>query len=232
MEGAHGKVDNVVVWVLAAPERLLALIDHADHRVQPRLDGDVLAHRGLVAEELLPGIAAQHADVRGALIFRVGIEAALQKGQVQHLGCRGGRSPQDRSGHLLAVVFDGHIADAEHRLHVLKSAVGRHHVRQRAQRQHVVEVQLLAVDLLGRGAHADHRHVKDPDDVRAQRTHPIGDAVVQPVDDRGDGDDRGHADYDAQDRQPRAQLVGPEGIEGHFDGFAGLSLRHESSEGR
>ena len=42
------------------------------------------------------------------------------------------------------------------RLHVLTSAIGRHHMGQRAQRQHVVDGQLLAGELLGRGPHADH----------------------------------------------------------------------------
>ena len=70
--------------------------------------------------------------------------------------------------------------------------------------------------------------MEDPEDICAQRVGEVGDAVVEPVDDRGDGDDRGDADDDAQDGQSRAQLVRPQRIEGHLDGFAGLSLRHKA----
>ena len=56
---------------------------------------------------------------------------------------------------FLAVVLHVHIAYAELSLHMLVTAVGRDHVRQLAQRQHVVERHLFARQHLRGRPHAD-----------------------------------------------------------------------------
>jgi hypothetical protein len=123
-----------------------------------------------------------------------------------------------------------HFAHIELRLHMLQAPICRHHMRQRTQRRHIVERELLARQLLGGGLHADHRHMKDPDHIGAERIHKIGHAVVEAIDHRGDGNDGGHADHDAEHRQARAQLVGAQRVERHLDEFAGLTLGHCSSQ--
>ena len=157
--------------VLAAAKGLLALVEHADHGVEAGLDIDFLADRGLVAEQLFPGVVAQDAHVRAALVFLVGEETAFAKRQIADVAHFGRGTLQNGPGHLLAVVLHADVAHAE-LAYVLEAAVGCHHMRQRAQRQHVVEGELLARQLLGGGPHADDRHVEDPEDIRAQRTYP------------------------------------------------------------
>ena len=51
----------------------------------------------------------------------------------------------------------------------------------------------------------------------------IGDAVVDAVDERGNGDDGGHADDDAENGEAGAQLVGAQRVQRHADGFAGVA---------
>jgi hypothetical protein len=57
-----------------------------------------------------------------------------------------------------------------------------------------------------------------------EATYPVGDAVIEAVDDGGDGDDRGDADDDAEDGEAGAQLVCPQRIERQLDGFASLPI--------
>ena len=54
----------------------------------------------------------------------------------------------------------------------------------------------------------------DEDEVRAQPTELVGHVARHAVADGQQGDDRGHADEDAQHRQRRAQFVGRQAAEG------------------
>jgi hypothetical protein len=99
-------------------------------------------------------------------------------------------------------------------------------VGQIAQGQRVVERQLLAVSISVVGRTPITGMWKTQKTLVPERTHPVGDAVVEAVDDRGDGDDGGDADDDAEDGEPGAQLVCPQRVERQLDGFASLSLCH------
>ncbi len=74
-----GKIDLIVVGILAAAEGLLLIVEHADHGIKAAFDAHFLAYRRLVAEEFFPGVVAKHADMGGALVFLVGKEAAFDE---------------------------------------------------------------------------------------------------------------------------------------------------------
>ena len=195
----------------------------------PGLDVDFLADGILFAEELVPGIVPQDHHVFASLIFCVIPQSALKEGKVGDQSDLRCGSLQNGAGDLLAVVFHADIADAELRLHMLKAAIGRDDVWQRAKRDYVIEVELFAGKHFGSGTHADDGHMKYPEDIVAERTDPLLHAIVQPADDRGDGDDSRDTDDDAQDGQTRSQLVGANSLKRHLDGFAGLLSSHECS---
>ena len=70
----------------------------------------------------------------------------------------------------------------------------------------VIEGQVL----LGAGHHAAHAALAGPDDqqVGAHRGHAVQDLLLRAGAERQHGDDRAHADDDAQHGQKGAQLVG------------------------
>ena len=59
----------------------------------------------------------------------------------------------------------------------------------------------------------------DGDVVRAHALHAGGDGVRHAARHRHDSDDRADADDDAQHREQRAHLVGPQAVEGKLDVF-------------
>ena len=200
----------------------------ADDRIHPGFDVHLLADGVFIAEELLPGVVAQHAHMRGTLILLVSEEAALAKSEVRDLGDFSCRSLKPGAGHLFAVVLYADFAYAK-LADVLIAAVGNDDMGEGAESHDIVDREFFAGQHLRRGPDADDGHVKDPDHVGAEGTDPLGDAIIEPVDDRRNGDDRCDADDDAEDGQARTQLICPQGIEGHLDRFTGLSLRHKSS---
>ena len=68
---------------------------------------------------------------------------------------------------FLPLVFDTDLTHAE-LAYVLKAAVGGSDVGQSAQRNDVVEGQLLARQHFGGGSHADDGHMKHPDHIGAE----------------------------------------------------------------
>jgi len=141
---------------------------------------------------------AQHAHVGGALVLVIGELAPLRKGQICYLPDLRRRPLEQSSAHLLALILHTDRAYAEH-THVLITSVGSNHVRQRAKRVYVIDVELLAREHFRRGPYADHWHVKYPEHVRAQ---PVVHPVIQPADHRRDRDHGAYADHDAKNRQP------------------------------
>ena len=110
---------------------------------------------------------------------------------------------------------------------MLVSAVSRYHVGQRAQGHNVVEGQLLAVicSVVGRTPITGMwktQNTFEPSELTQSETRLLSPlmteeiviTVVTPMTMPRNG-------------QARPQLVGPQRIQRHFDGFAGLSLRHE-----
>ncbi len=79
--------------------------------------------------------------------------------------------------------------------------------------------ELLAIELLGGGAVAEGLEAEDPEIVGAEGFDELIDIGVEPVDGRGDQDDGGDADGDAEDGEAGAQLVFAQSFEGHVDGF-------------
>ncbi|MGD0369041.1 MAG: hypothetical protein ABSA94_16420 [Acidobacteriaceae bacterium] len=62
--------------------------------------------------------------------------------------------------------------------------------------------------------------------VGAELAGQIGDAVVDAIDERRDGDDRGDADDDAENGEAGAEFIGAQGVQRHADGFAGIAEGH------
>ena len=114
-------------------------------------------------------------------------------------------------------------------VHVLPGCVGGNYVGLIAQGKRVVESELPAGEHLRGGVYADHGHVENPEDVGPGRGDPVINALVEAVDDRGDGDYSGDADDDAEDRQAGAQLVLPERVERQLNRCAALAVGHNDS---
>ena len=214
--------------ILPAAENLLDLVHHANHGIHPGVHIDALADRVLaVHKQLFRRVVPQNAHLGVTLIFPVGEEPALRQHQVRHdrhLRCM---SFQNGAGHFVALVFCAHSAHKK-RLRVLHPRIRGHHVRQISNRQRVIDREFLPRQLLGSHLLHPERKVIYPEHIGAQRIRKIAYPVVQPVDDRRDRDHRSDTDDDAQDGEPGAQLVGPQRIECHLDGFANLTLRHKT----
>jgi len=65
----------------------------------------------------------------------------------------------------------------------------------------------------------DYGHLANGDDAGPVGVQLLGDEALGAIGQRDDGDDGRDADDYAQKREYRAELVGPEGLEGEFEGF-------------
>ena len=86
--------------------------------------------------------------------------------------------------------------------------------------------ELLAGEHLLRGPVAEDGEAEDPVDIGAERLDQVVDVGGEAVDDRGDEDDGGDADHDAEDGEAGAQLVGAQRVQRHPDRFFGIAQPH------
>src|ERR1035437_2284387 len=114
MEGAHGKVDSVVLRVLAAAEELFSLVEYADDGIEASLDVDLLADGVFtIHKQLLRSVVSQQTHVRMTLVLFIGKDAARQQDQIGYIRNLRGVALQDGAGHFATLVLYAYVADAE-----------------------------------------------------------------------------------------------------------------------
>ena len=106
---------------------------------------------------------------------------------------------------------------------VLLRGIDGEDVGQLTQGNGVFVGELLAVEHLLRGTIAEDGEAEDPVDVGAERLDQVVDVVGEAVDDRGDEDDGGDADHDAEDGEAGAQLVRAQRIRRHPHRFFAIT---------
>ena len=154
-------------------------------------------------------------DVGTAFLLFVGEEPAFFKIDVIDQRLLLGVALEHRVGELVAVVLDGEAAEPAGRGAVLLRGIDGEDVRQIAEGDRVFVGKLAAGEHLLCGAVAEDWKAEDPEDVGAERLDEVVDVVGEAIDDRGDEDDGGDADHDAEDGEAGAQLVRAQRIHRH-----------------
>ena len=111
---------------------------------------------------------------------------------------------------------------------VLLRWIDGYDVREVAQRDCVFIAELFAIQHLLRGTVAEDLEAKDPIDIRTERLDEVVDVGGEAVDHRGDEDDGGDTDHDAEDGEAGAQLVCSQRLGRHSDCFFSVTQPHGS----
>ena len=164
---------------------------------------------------------AQHGHPGRPVLIRVVEEASVQHIQIVYLLLRRRSTGQDGVLHLFAIAADGGDSGAAGCIvvRILQRRRHRDYMGQGTHRHRVVVGKLLAGQhLSGRASGKCGKPIQEQH-IGAERLHQPRHALVQPIHHRRDGDHGHHADYDAQDRQPAAHLVGAQRVQRHRHGL-------------
>ena len=190
-------------------------------------DTDGLADGILVGEEGLNGRLSKHHDIPATFDFAVREKASFRQRHTDHIGPPlGGAQHADHLGAQIPVV---------HPLLRRGATIAQHHVNNgdrgrfasnrfgvigRHVRAHEQRLEIVA------GRHAEPGELGDGDRVGTKRGNRISEGLVEATNERRHPDNRRDADDDAEHRQARSHLVGPQCIHGHHEDFVEQSPAH------
>ena len=209
----NGHGDQHVV-VGALPQRLAFLLSDTDHLVGPTVNADLLAQRVGPTQQMLDDVGTHDCHLQVIIQVRIVQHSPVRQIRVED-GRNRRRNPLDsRIADGLFVVLHFSAA-ARHRAHILAVAAGLQHGLV------VFQLQVLAFlchqKVLDIGL--DRRHLGNNEDVGAKIENLGRHVVLNPRHKCHDRDDRRDANHHAQQREDRAQLVGPQGPQRDSDGF-------------
>src|SRR5579883_1045333 len=224
----NGEECGIVFLIAAAAKDLLLFLENADDGKDAAFNLYFFSNRALIPKKCLCRVIAQNDHIGAAVRLILRPHAPFPEAQVGNLCYRRAVALQHHALGLFVAVLHANHARLKHRVHVAHPAIGCHHMRELTDRRHIIKGQLFARQHLCRGAHSNHGHVEDPQDIGPQGVHPLLHVVVQAVDDRRNRDHRRHANHNAEDRQPGAQFIGTQRLNRHAHCFTRIRYPHSS----
>jgi len=194
---------DIVVAALAE-SRALLLAD-SDHLVGQAVHTDLFPDRVRAGEQIVDHVGANDGHARAGILVGVVEHAAARQVNIQNGRHRGRNATDGDTADRLQLVL--HVSGAISLNRAYRGTIA-------ASLEHgavVLHGQVLALHafhvLIEVGD--DGRHLTDNENVRPQIEDLLRHIAVDAVDEGNDGDDRRDADDHAQQREDRAQLIGP-----------------------